>query len=165
MHFKAKHIVKILDCCTLLIFFQILGYLSELRRSISVINTFFLRSNGIDFPKITRYSDAEISSNMMSKTYVFVLYLRILPNYTKDGLSNFNNNDLSIKNNWYNNITIIGNIRYVHTGCTRKNPSLSLNDSIVLENPLGKNWETKQMCLQDRKTVLKGWPKAPHMAN
>ena len=92
-----------------------MGYLAELRRRVSIINTFYRKSLQKEAPQLTKSLKADISKAMLSERFVFVLSIRILPDLDEDTFSNFNELDWErINKNWYNNLTAIGKIRLNH---------------------------------------------------
>ena len=63
--------------------------------------------------QIENPAHADISKSMLLHRFVFVLYLRILPDYENEKYDNFDEADKkSINEKWYNKNTIIGKIRY-----------------------------------------------------
>ena len=62
--------------------------------------------------RIENPAHADISKSMLLHRFVFVLYLRILPDYEFEKYENFDEMDRkSIDEKWYNNNEIIGKIR------------------------------------------------------
>ena len=101
--------------------------MAELRRRVSIINTFYTKSLKKEAPQLAKSLKADISKAMLSERFVFVLSIRILPDLDEDTFSKFNELDWErINKNWYNNLTALGKIR--------------LKSSIILEiyifNPL-----------------------------
>ena len=85
-----------------------------MKRKVSVINTFFKKTKGKDELQIGRTSFADISKAILSERFVFVLYIRVIPNIKEDSYDNFDELDEeSINKNWYNNVTSVGQIRYL----------------------------------------------------
>ena len=86
--------------------------MAELRRKVSIINTFYKKSFQKDSPKLTKSSKSDISKAMLSKRFVFVLSIRILPDLHEDSFEKFDElNEENINKNWYNNLTSVGKIR------------------------------------------------------
>ena len=78
----------------------------------SVINTFYLKTLEEDQPKIGHFISADISKAMLISRFVFVLYVRILPDISWESFQNFDELDeATISTQWYNNITAVGQIR------------------------------------------------------
>ena len=92
-----------------------MGYLAELRRRVSIINTFYKKSLQRDAPQLTKSSKSDISKAMLSERFVFVLSIRILPDLEEDSFEKFNElNKEQINKNWYNNLTSVGKIRFIN---------------------------------------------------
>ena len=86
--------------------------MGELRRRVSVINTFYKQTSRKKRFLLSKYSNADISKAMLSKRFVFVLFINILPDVDKDNFENFNEKDYNyINQKWYNDIETVGKIR------------------------------------------------------
>ena len=93
--------------------FKVRSYFAELRRQVSTINQYFIKSQGINGPKIGVFSNADISKAMLQNQYVFVLFIKVLPDTVADSYDNFDeNNEEKIRSSWYNDKNILGQIRY-----------------------------------------------------
>ena len=92
-----------------------MGYLAELRRRVSIINTFYKKSLQKDAPQLTKSSKSDISKAMLSERFVFVLSIRILPDLEEDSFEKFDElNEEKINKNWYNNLNSVGKIRFIN---------------------------------------------------
>ena len=85
-----------------------MGYINERKRQISVINTFYHKTLNKDKPQVGVYTKGDIPNAILTEQFVFVLYVRVLPNLVKD---NFENYDPSVNEQWYNKETVVGDIR------------------------------------------------------
>ena len=78
-------------------------------RQIAAINKFYEKTLGEDTPQVGAYSKADIPRAMLSREFVFVLSVAVLPNLTVDEIENFARD--KSQNNWYNDKKIVGKIR------------------------------------------------------
>ena len=83
--------------------------MKELRRLVSIINTFHVKTRGSNNQKIDRTSNADISQAILTNPFVFVLYISILPDIEEDNFENFDGK--SSEKLWYNDMEMIGKIR------------------------------------------------------
>ena len=84
----------------------------QMQRQVSVINTFYLKSLSSGEPKIARLMSADIAKAILSKRFVFVLKINILPDIDEDSFDKFDEENVDIINSfWYNNISTVGQIR------------------------------------------------------
>ena len=86
-----------------------LAYLTERKRQVSAINTFYLKTREKNQPQVGSFMSADISKAMLSKRFVFVLTIRILPNIEEDMFEKFH--EYNQGSNWYNNKLTVGKIR------------------------------------------------------
>ena len=54
------------------------------------MNIFYENTLYQDEPQVAVYSEADIPRAMLTETYVFVLYIGVLPNLTTDNFINYN---------------------------------------------------------------------------
>lgn len=78
-------------------------------RRVSVMNSFYEESLHKDEPQVSVYISADIPRAILTEHFVFILYLSILPNIQVENYSNYSVGDLS---QWYNDIKVVGKIRY-----------------------------------------------------
>ena len=79
-----------------------------------MINTFYERSLNVKYPMLTKNLQAELSKAMLSHRYIFVLYVRILPDPEKESYDSFHENEKIMADKWYNNFEEVGRIRYLY---------------------------------------------------
>ena len=70
-----------------------LGYITERQRQVSAINIFYEKTLYQDQPQVAVYSEADIPRAMLTETYIFVLYIGVLPDLIRDNFDNYNNNN------------------------------------------------------------------------
>ena len=56
------------------------------------MNIFYEKTLYQDEPQVSVYSKADIPRAMLTETYVFVLYIGVLPDLEKDNYTNYNEN-------------------------------------------------------------------------
>ena len=95
----------------MIIFVQILSYMTERRRQVAAINKFYERTINQDTPQIGVYAKADIPRAMLTRQLVFVLSIAVLPDLEKDDFENYQMGEES-DTHWYNNIDIVGEIRF-----------------------------------------------------
>ena len=79
---------------------------------VSVINTIYQKTEDKDKPQLENPSHADISKAMLLNRFVFVLYLKILPDIEIENYDNFDETDeKTINDKWYNNISLVGKMR------------------------------------------------------
>ena len=76
------------------------------------MNNFYAKTLNQDTPQITVYSKASIPSAMLSRRFVFVLSIAVLPDLVKDNFVNFE--VANQEKNWYNQDEVVGMIRFVN---------------------------------------------------
>ena len=54
------------------------------------MNIFYEKTLYQDEPQVAVYSEADIPRAMLTETYVFVLYIGVLPDLEKDNYTNYN---------------------------------------------------------------------------
>ena len=89
---------------------RVLNYITERKRQISVMMKFYERTVGQDTPQIGKYAMADIPRAMLSRQYVFVLSISVLPDLNLDDFDNYEI-DSSKERFWYNNDEVVGIIR------------------------------------------------------
>ena len=89
--------------------FQVLNYMTERMRQIGAINKFYEKTVGKETPQIGVYSEADIPRAMLSREFVFVLSVKVLPNLVEDEYEKFTIEKRT--NYWYNNMNVVGEIR------------------------------------------------------
>ena len=75
-----------------------------------MINTFFSETLDQDQPQVGVYSHADIPKAILIKKFVFVLYVRVLPNLVEESFENY---DPAASAQWYNDENVVGEIRYI----------------------------------------------------
>ena len=85
------------------------NYITERRRQVGAINKFYERTQYQDTPQIGVYSNADIPRAVLSREFVFVLSVSVLPDLNEDTFSKFHMDDRT--DYWYNNITTVGEMR------------------------------------------------------
>ena len=75
-----------------------------------MINTFFSETLDQDQPQVGVYSYADIPKAILIKKFVFVLYVRVLPNLVAESFDNY---DPAASAQWYNDENVVGEIRYI----------------------------------------------------
>ena len=83
--------------------------MTERMRQIGAINKFYEKTLGKEAPQIGVYSKADIPRAMLSREFVFILSVKVLPNLVEDEYLSFNMEDRA--NYWYNNDSVVGEIR------------------------------------------------------
>ena len=76
-----------------------------------MINTFFSETLDQDQPQVGVYSHADIPKAILIKKFVFVLYVRVLPNLVAESFDNYDPSSNSAQ--WYNDENVVGEIRYI----------------------------------------------------
>ena len=62
-----------------------------------------------DTPQVRVYSNADIPRSLLKEEFVFILTLAILPNLEKESFENYD--EEKSKEMWYNNDTLVGEMR------------------------------------------------------
>ena len=75
-----------------------------------MINTFFSETLEQHQPQVGIYSHADIPKAILIKKFVFVLYVRVLPDVERESFTNYD--PLTSSDQWYNNENVVGEIRY-----------------------------------------------------
>ena len=57
------------------------------------MNIFYEKTLYQDQPQVAVYSEADIPRAMLTETYIFVLYIGVLPDLIRDNFDNYNNNN------------------------------------------------------------------------
>ena len=83
--------------------------MTERKRQIGAINKFYEKTVGQDGPQIGVYSKADIPRAILSRQFVFVLSVAVLPDLDNDDIEKYQigNRDTY----WYNNKSVVGKIR------------------------------------------------------
>ena len=76
-----------------------------------MINTFFSETLDQDQPQVGVYSNADIPGAILIKKFVFVLYVRVLPDLVAESFDNYDPSSSSAQ--WYNDENVVGEIRYI----------------------------------------------------
>ena len=69
---------------------KLISYLNERRRQVAAMNVFYDHTLNKNVPQIGDYCKASIPAAMLTKPFVFVLSVGILPDLIKDNYENFN---------------------------------------------------------------------------
>ena len=83
--------------------------MKERARQVAVLNIFYEHTLMRDTPQVRVYTNADIPKSLLTQKFVFILTLAILPIIDHDSYDNFNKETVS--DNWYNNDTLVGEIR------------------------------------------------------
>ena len=78
-----------------------------------MINTFFSETLEQHQPQVGVYSHADIPKAILIKKFVFVLYVRVLPDVERESFRNYDPSTSS--DQWYNNEDVVGEIRYTYS--------------------------------------------------
>ena len=85
--------------------------MTEKKRQAAVINTFYIKTLNENEPQIAEFAKADILQAMLSKRFVFVLNINILPYVQEESFENFDEKDTeSFNRNWYHDNTKVGDI-------------------------------------------------------
>merc|ERR1719308_714512 len=93
---------------------KLIAYLTERRRQVAAMNVFYDHSLNKDEPQIREYAKASIPAAMLTKPFVFVLSIGILPDLIADNYESFNPEEQAsidrVDNYWYNREEVVGKI-------------------------------------------------------
>ena len=87
-----------------------MSYITERRRQVAAINKFYERTLDQDTPQIGVYAKADIPRAMLTRQFVFVLSIAVLPDLEMDDFDNFKLGK-NIGTHWYNIEDTVGKIR------------------------------------------------------
>ena len=74
-----------------------------------MINTFYLQTLNKNTPQLGRYITSDIPKAILTEQFVFVLFVKVLPDLELDNFDNYDDNRRDEQ--WYNNLDIVGEIR------------------------------------------------------
>ena len=89
----------------------------ERERQIAVINTFYFETINKDVPQVSRYTHGDVPNAILTKQYVIVCQVSVLPDFSTDSYENWLHSDYIP---WYNNFTAVGDIRFVRISKTKQ---------------------------------------------
>ena len=72
-----------------------------------MINTFFSETFEQHQPQVGVYSHADIPKAILIKKFVFVLYVRVLPDVERESFTNYD--PMTSSDQWYNNENVVLN--------------------------------------------------------